>query len=303
MLRNRRAFTLIELLVVIAIIAILAAILFPVFAQAKAAAKKTAAIAQSKQLGTGIQLYLADSEDNYPLALVPDAFTGGERYYQSSAGGPYPALYPAEDIPALDFDVREDGAFWINSTQPYIKNLQLAEVQGMFEVNAWVATVYNTRKKANAKSNLQMNGFLHAYNASAVASPSVLPMLWQAFGTQQLLGGSVSNPFLNCDGVGPCRYNPSGPVQPGQRNAFNSDIYSPLTGRGTHYVFGRSLIFIAADTSARTKPVGGAAGVTAPQNSFKFDPFRLYSAAGIGTRPYYCGALSYECTFQPDREF
>jgi len=58
-----RAFTLIELLVVIAIIAILAAILFPVFAQAKAAAKKTADLSNLKQLGTGAYMYANDYDD------------------------------------------------------------------------------------------------------------------------------------------------------------------------------------------------------------------------------------------------
>ncbi len=62
-LHARRAFTLIELLVVIAIIAILAAILFPVFAQAKAAAKQTANLNQLKQLALGGQIYAADFDD------------------------------------------------------------------------------------------------------------------------------------------------------------------------------------------------------------------------------------------------
>ncbi len=63
---KRHAFTLIELLVVIAIIAILAAILFPVFAQAKDAAKKTASLSNLKQVGTSVQLYLGDSDDVLP---------------------------------------------------------------------------------------------------------------------------------------------------------------------------------------------------------------------------------------------
>jgi prepilin-type N-terminal cleavage/methylation domain-containing protein len=62
----KRAFTLIELLVVIAIIAILAAILFPVFAKAKEAAKKTAAISNQKQISLGMLMYLADYDDVYP---------------------------------------------------------------------------------------------------------------------------------------------------------------------------------------------------------------------------------------------
>lgn len=63
----KRAFTLIELLVVIAIIAILAAILFPVFAQAKEAAKRTADLSNAKQIGISTQLYLGDNDDVMPI--------------------------------------------------------------------------------------------------------------------------------------------------------------------------------------------------------------------------------------------
>lgn len=64
----RAGFTLIELLVVIAIIAILAAILFPVFAQARSAARKTACLSNLKQLGVAIGLYTQDYDETLPPA-------------------------------------------------------------------------------------------------------------------------------------------------------------------------------------------------------------------------------------------
>lgn len=63
---KNKAFTLIELLVVIAIIAILAAILFPVFAQAKVAAKKTVALSNVKQMGLAFLMYANDADDGLP---------------------------------------------------------------------------------------------------------------------------------------------------------------------------------------------------------------------------------------------
>ncbi len=72
----RSAFTLIELLVVIAIIAILAAILFPVFAQAKDAAKQTVCISNTKQMAIGGLLYATDNED-----VLPRHDNNGSCYY------------------------------------------------------------------------------------------------------------------------------------------------------------------------------------------------------------------------------
>jgi prepilin-type N-terminal cleavage/methylation domain-containing protein/prepilin-type processing-associated H-X9-DG protein len=64
---GKRAFTLIELLVVIAIIAILAAILFPVFAQARAAARKASCQSNFKQVTTATMMYLQDYDEMYPI--------------------------------------------------------------------------------------------------------------------------------------------------------------------------------------------------------------------------------------------
>ncbi len=95
---NKSGFTLIELLVVIAIIAILAAILFPVFAQARAAARKTACLSNMKQIGLGLGMYVQDNDETFPMRYL-DGWGGGNKVY-------------------------ENGTLvsWKNSISPYIKN-------------------------------------------------------------------------------------------------------------------------------------------------------------------------------------
>jgi prepilin-type N-terminal cleavage/methylation domain-containing protein/prepilin-type processing-associated H-X9-DG protein len=72
----RRAFTLIELLVVIAIIAILAAILFPVFSRAKEAAKQSTCLSNLKNIGLAFNIYGADADDMFPNTNVIGLWTG-----------------------------------------------------------------------------------------------------------------------------------------------------------------------------------------------------------------------------------
>ncbi len=74
---RKDGFTLIELLVVIAIIAILAAILFPVFAQARAKARAIACLSHLKQLGTATMMYMQDYDETYPSGWGEGAPAGG----------------------------------------------------------------------------------------------------------------------------------------------------------------------------------------------------------------------------------
>jgi len=103
---NRSGFTLIELLVVIAIIAILASILFPVFAQAKLAAKKAADLSNTKQICTSTFIYNVDYDDVLPtIRNSPSAWVGGG--YMSS-GQMTPDHF---QIPSL-----------VEQLAPYVKN-------------------------------------------------------------------------------------------------------------------------------------------------------------------------------------
>jgi len=107
----KKGFTLIELLVVIAIIAILAAILFPVFAQAKEAAKKTSCLSNAKQLGTAVLMYGNDNDDDVVAWL--------------SCGASCNAVVPRPE------------RIWTGRLQPYVKNGGGFPSDGIFKCPSW----------------------------------------------------------------------------------------------------------------------------------------------------------------------
>ncbi len=117
----KRAFTLIELLVVIAIIAILAAILFPVFAQAKLAAKKTAGLSQVKQIGTSTQIYINDYDDQlFPYRLNGSPGQNINPTYQELVASRGQAF--ADSVIGVN---SRNVIFYNQLLQPYIKNNDL----------------------------------------------------------------------------------------------------------------------------------------------------------------------------------
>ena len=117
----RRAFTLIELLVVIAIIAILAAILFPVFAQAKEAAKKTSCLSNLKELSLAFQLYGGDSDDAFPAPITNKGAFG-----TSVATPVIPPTWITGD-PNNTKEFKDAGGIY-----PYVKQRNNAGAQNMF---------------------------------------------------------------------------------------------------------------------------------------------------------------------------
>jgi len=146
-------FTLIELLVVIAIIAILAAILFPVFAQAKDAAKKTQCLSNLKQLGTSFHLYSADADDKMP----------------SPGGGTRIVDPPNGRVMTAWIQTNADGSgggIW-----PYVKSKNLKSASGnMFSCPSGADYVGNTAGDApweDRQRTFIMNDYLRGFHPGA----------------------------------------------------------------------------------------------------------------------------------------
>jgi prepilin-type N-terminal cleavage/methylation domain-containing protein/prepilin-type processing-associated H-X9-DG protein len=143
---RRTAFTLIELLVVIAIIAILAAILFPVFAQAKEAANKTTCLSNQKQMGTAFLLYASDFDDYFPTP------GGGTRLID-------PANGPVANGWIQDLADGSGGGVW-----PYVKSRSLDSAKGnMYSCPNAVNTTRNNQGKPPWSDEVRtyiMNDFL-----------------------------------------------------------------------------------------------------------------------------------------------
>ncbi|MBL8088044.1 MAG: prepilin-type N-terminal cleavage/methylation domain-containing protein [Chthonomonas sp.] len=253
-MRLRTAFTLIELLVVIAIIAVLAAILFPVFARAKESARRSADLSNQRQLALAVHLYLTDSDDVYPLATPPG-------YYGSS-------LIPTPNDAFSEYSAHSSdyGAAWGNSILPYVKNFEILRGQSAQVLSDrdvaiggnWVN--YGAASKPYAITNYRYNGLLSAYSATAVNQPSKLRMFTSTSGTISIRGFTAADPYLDCmNGTSPCIYRPVSECKTFYEfNGCSSNIsfwgYSRV--KPSMWVFNKGMNAAMVDGSARFFPMG-----------------------------------------------
>ncbi|MEZ0327196.1 MAG: prepilin-type N-terminal cleavage/methylation domain-containing protein [Fimbriimonas sp.] len=290
-----KAFTLIELLVVIAIIAILAAILFPVFAQAKEAAKKTADLNNLKQIGTSVQMYIADSDDVLPLAQGNDG-----TQWKWGQGHKVPADWNAGDSEAVKEASR---VFVFNAMQSYMKNTQILNSPAGSDV---AYTVGNPPQPTGnvVKTTYTFNGLLSSYPSGGIQFNSIVPLFWAGRGRRSTPGYAFSNPSLMCTNPAqPCSYVPA---HAGCSSGNNGDwSFVALTKEGTNAVsiqlFTGGQNYVYNDTSARFRKNGNNTGnVTDP----KIDPFARYEVGSnaVPAKPWMTGDADrcHAYMFRPD---
>lgn len=178
-MKRSNAFTLIELLVVIAIIAILAAILFPVFAQAKAAAKQASCLSNVKQESLAIVQYQNDNDDYYPI---------GEPWI-----GYWSLGFPGWDWPCHPDEANTDCVEWGNSVYPYIKNQAISSCPTAAYSNPW------NYSSSTPGMSYTFNGTLQSSAQTSVVSPGVTVLIWSGILANSMRGRTWANPLLDCD--------------------------------------------------------------------------------------------------------
>ena len=152
---QKTGFTLIEILVVIAIIAILAAILFPVFARARENARRTACLSNLKQLGLGVQQYIQDYDSRYPYIPKGNLAETGRAPVGT---GDFADAY--QDTPAAN---RWDAGPVVQRLQPYIKSEQLAFCPSVEKVNP----------DLSANTNYEASAYIFADTSKEASSPYI----------------------------------------------------------------------------------------------------------------------------------
>ncbi len=284
--KRRNGFTLIELLVVIAIIAILAAILFPVFAQAREKARQTACLSNSKQVGLSTLMYSQDYDEQYPIGSAQG--NDGSWYWNFNL--PIPYNWRASVPPGTPRATAAQGQ-WGNALQSYIKSWGVYGCPSGPEVRLAVSD-YTAPVVPWAGDTTTYNGLLSSYNQAGVSTPANLPMFWEGRGKATVAGFSLSNPALICSTAGftsTCKYIPCG----GTGNGSSSAMFGLS---GTMWIHSQGAVFVMCDGHSKWRRLGAAIAPAATDAGT--DPYTGYDATGVPASYWWDGCHAW--LFRPD---
>jgi prepilin-type N-terminal cleavage/methylation domain-containing protein/prepilin-type processing-associated H-X9-DG protein len=294
-MRYGRGFTLIELLVVIAIIAILAAILFPVFAQAREKARQIQCLSNYKQMGNAGLAYLSDFDEHFPLSFAWHGNQWGWRYIYTT-----PPDWRAGSTSSV---IAIRSQYWGFTLQPYIKNYGIYTCPSSAELRLSGVDYNNPQNKPWANINLAFNGYLHAYPIAGVRKAAQVPMFWEGWGKINFAGFGGSTPQLRCDRSStdpndpPCRFQGTC-MTPRSQYPEGSFIVADIPPP-TMWIHSRGMIWLYVDGHASWRRMGGSA-----RTSAFVDPFPDYDMnTGRPGSTYWADYCGHAFLFRPDGEF
>ena len=278
---SRSAFTLIELLVVIAIIAILAAILFPVFAQAREKARQASCQSNLKQWATATMMYTQDYDESYPMAFGYRSDIGWMWNYLVPV--PYNTNCPNGVCGPLTTMSRNE--YWVNSLQPYVKNFQVSVCPSASQTDSGFVAVQSAGAPAPQNTSYTYNGLLQSSSMAAVVTPASCPMVTESQGKGSYKGYYLSQPVLVCGTVADltCSFKIATDGSNGSSSAWFGTINGNNTTLGVH---GNGHNWAYADGHVKFKTL--SLNTVAPnQTSYKSDPWVFYKPSGAGGSAWY----------------
>jgi prepilin-type N-terminal cleavage/methylation domain-containing protein len=180
--RPSRGFTLIELLVVIAIIAILAAILFPVFARAREKARQTTCTSNVKQLGLAWMMYVQDNDETYPPNNSPSA--PNSEWQLRPGSFPCRPCRPVNKITGKTYDPRPFAL-------PYIKNTQIFVCPSDTGPRGWI------QDPSNGQPIWQAEGTSYCLNTvmTRLGSLAAIPLPAETYMGAEILSWHSDDPI------------------------------------------------------------------------------------------------------------
>ncbi|MBC8140286.1 MAG: prepilin-type N-terminal cleavage/methylation domain-containing protein [Armatimonadetes bacterium] len=296
--KNRSGFTLIELLVVIAIIAILAAILFPVFAQARDKARATTCLSNEKQWGNAFMMYSQDYDETYPAAFAMRTVPPTHRWQF------YHAVPPAWRPGSTAGYIAGNEMMWANSLQPYLKSYGIYACPTNVDVDITGGSAATPAPGPQPiPVGVSYNGLLHNYQVAGVKSPATTPMLWEGVGQDAAVGLVINNPVLVCadDADLSCSYIPNptpGTASPTCADANNGTSSTMFGFASSFWLHQKGTNWLYADGHVKWRPVGRQTG-TGNFTSPYVDPYADYSEKGHPLTSYNEDGC-HACLFRPD---
>lgn len=286
----RAAFTLIELLVVIAIIAILAAILFPVFGRARENARRSSCISNLKQIGLGFMQYTSDYDGTYPQPVPLDTTRKNINEFEGYWNAPAESDGSTAEIIAEHPEYRHT---WPELLNPYIKSYQVFSCPSQSDLDNTNDIIF----KPVYKMSYAMNKLLSWRKESSVVAPSRILLSYEEMGNFGLTGYNVyaGSPFIS---VGELK--PETPYQYGVTGCGGKYINA---GAANPFIYNK----IHLATNSYLYADGHVKAIQAAGPSGRYNPYRILNANGSYAGGWRYGAsaadgLSCPPLWIPDRD-
>ena len=244
------------------------------------------------KVGQACNLYAVDHGGRYPMSM---SYNSINKVWRTNSMIRTPAGW-AVGTSSVEPRRTEEAQAWSNALFAYGMNRTSYQVAGGLSFFN-LGTAGKTAEPALIGIN--MNGLAHTFDQASVQSPSSFPAFWTGMGANNVIGGAIHNPSLNCPTANlPCLYRPKQWPQNSHSGAFFFFVQCGTSGaRQSSRVHGLDALYVTQDGSVGAWPMGLVSKPEATDRSN--DPFSQYDPGGVCPGGYHWDGW-YPWLFRPD---